>query len=239
MRNLSIFLFVVSFLAACNSQPQSSNSNNVHDGEELNIRDFGPCMNCENEGLLVNPTPQDWTAAEKDFYNIGLQFWEQTTNFLFTSEMLALYTQKGARACHDRFIGVISGKVGSDGNSVSMEDDIRWYGWRNQFDESAISQMRAAEPCEEDLPEPEIEDTEAHDQWMNSVFKCIDVVFRAGVPACMYVERPILRNSTTAIIRLKLYDTVDAKGVPHLVSAFYYYFEKMENKWFFTMRRDS
>ena len=92
--------------------------------------------------------------------------------------------------------------------------------------------------CPDRYPEPSLKELEEHAAWERKVFKCLDVVFDAGVPACIYVDRPIVHDPSTAIVKFRLYDVVDAEGVPHPVSAYYLYFSKVDGRWLFTMRRD-
>jgi hypothetical protein len=239
-------IFIATLLFACNkptAQPtespkseegtRESNKGN----EELNISDFVPCTDCEFEGKFVNPLPKDWSDAEKELYRVAIDFWEQTTGFLFTSEMIELYKSAGPTACRDRFVKVISGELKSTENTVASEDPIRTFGWRNRFEESAVGQMKASDPCEAGISEPN-PGTESYDKWEREVYKCIDIVFHAGIPACFYVERPIIHDPNSAIVRLRLYDTVDSKGVPHLESGHYLYFDKVDGTWLFSMRRD-
>jgi hypothetical protein len=242
----ALLIFIATVLVACNiptAQPTSSSKSeegtkgNSKKKGELNISAFVPCIDCEFEGELVNPLPKDWSDSEKELYRVMIDFWEQTTGFLFTSEMIELYKSEGPEACQDRFVKVISGELKSNENTVAGEDPIRAYGWRDHFGKSAIGQMQAAHTCEVEEAEPAI-GTEAYDKWKKAVFKCIDIVFYAGEPVCFYVERPIIHDPNTAIVRLRLYDTVDSEGYLHLVSAFCFYYKQVNGDWHFELRRD-
>jgi hypothetical protein len=234
----AFLIFVATLLVACNRQAtQPTGSDVSKDREQLNISDFVPCTDCEFEGELVNPLPEEWSETEKELYRVTIDFWEETTGFLFTSEMIDLYKQSGPAACRDRFVKVISGELKGDGSTVESEDPIRTFGWRERFEESAIEQMKVSDPCKVGIPEPN-PGTESYATWEGDVYRCIDIVFHAGVPACFYVERPIIHDSQSAIVRLRLYDAVDSKGVPHLESGHYLYFSKVNNVWLFSMRRD-
>jgi hypothetical protein len=247
MKTYCALLTITALLfVACNNPIAKSNDTPIGEGgtqerikekDELNLSDFVPCTECEFEGKLVNPLPKEWNDAEKELYKVTIDFYEQTSGFLFTSEMIDLYASSGPSACHDRFIKAISGELQSTGNIVSSEDPIGSFGWRNRFDESAVLQMKASMPCmvEEKMPS---KDSKGYDNWEKRVFKCIDVVFDAGLPVCFYVERPTIQDSTSAIVRLRLYDTVDTNGVPHLVSGYYLYFDKVAGEWLFSLRRD-
>jgi len=204
----------------------------------LNISQFVPCTVCNGEGKLVNPLPADWTPTEKELYGVAIDFWEQTTDFIFSEEMLTQYVVNGPEACHQRLVDAISGEAEKAGNGVASEDGIRAFGWRNRFEESAVEQVKVSAACPDRYPEPSMKELEEHAAWERKVFKCLDVVFDAGVPACIYVDRPIVHDPSTAIVKFRLYDVVDAEGVPHPVSAYCLYFSKVDGRWLFTMRRD-
>jgi hypothetical protein len=244
MKKYSVFLISVAILlGACRQQiAQPAESPRSEEGlpngkgnQGLNISDFVPCTDCEFDGELVNPLPEVWSDTEKELYRVTIDFWEQTTSFLFSSEMVDLYKSSGSAACRDRFVKVIGGELKNSGNTVASEDPIRPFGWRNRFQESAILQMESSEPCSVEGPLP-MSGTESYDKWEEEVCKCLDIVFHAGVPVCFYVERPILQDSQSAVVRLRLYDTVDSEGGLHMASGHFLHFENVDGVWLFSMR---
>jgi hypothetical protein len=234
--SIVFFVFAVVLLFSCNRQTESADSNKGKGEEELNISDFVPCTVCEFEGELVNPLPEDWSELEKELYRVAIDFWEETTGFLFASDMTDLYKTAGPEACQDRFVKVISGELQSNGGMVASEDPIRTYGWRDRFQESAIRQMVVEDPCEVAEPETRLGIAE-HMKWLGEVYKCIDIVFHAGTPECLFVERPIVDDSSFSIVGLRLYDSVDGKGVPHLASRFRFYFKRVNGVWHLALRK--
>lgn len=237
MKNhLVINVFALCLLLACNRQAAPNEAVPDSRAEELNIADFVECEDCEFEGELVNPLPDDWSDAEKEIYHVAIDFWNETTGFLFDYRMRDLYLQKGPVACHERFISVITGELQGDGGPVASEDPIRGYAWRNRFQESAIEQLRVSTPCTIETPQPPRESAAYH-AWDRAVFKCIDFVFNAGDPVCFFVERPDVYLPQAASVRLRWYDSADPNGVPHLVSAHNLFFEKVDETWQFSMRR--
>ncbi len=246
MKTYSFLLISIAILlGACSKQiAQPADSPKSQEGvppdkesQGLNISDFVPCTDCEFDGELVNPLPEGWSDTEKELYRVTIDFWEQTTSFLFNAEMIELYKSEGVGACRDRFVKVLRGDLKNSGNTVASEDPVKTFGWRNRFQESAIGQIESSEPCTVEGSVP-MSGTESYDKWEREVYKCLDILFHAGVPVCFYIERPILHDSQSAVVRLRLYDMVDSEGGPHMASGHFLHFDKVDGVWLFSMRGD-
>lgn len=201
--------------------------------EELKVSDLVPCTICESEGYLVNPVPKDWSDIEKELYEEMIFFWEETTGFLFSSQMESVYLDEGVDAFKEKFISIIR---------AGYEDveGVRW-SFRSRFTPEAISQIGVMDVCD-DLPPPPPHDLEGgaynpdYHRWSNEWCRCVDLLFDTGVPDYLYVERPVI-TSIHGIVPFRLYYEDDGSGNPKLQSRFCFYFVKEKDRWVFDMRR--
>jgi hypothetical protein len=224
------FLFGT-LLAACNKGNTSyASDGKFREGVDFVVGDLVACDDIDGGEYLVAPLNQEWTEEEKMFYHLSLNFWDETTAFLWSAPMVIRYMDSGPNAYLQCVAEVLEGQHKNNA-------EVREFGWRTKFTEDARYNTLAYPPCDSvDFLSNVYDDPDEYNKWQKSLRKCLDIVFGVGDPCCFVVEKPIIRDNA-GIVTLKLLESEKSHVFAHLFARLELYFEREGGQWYYAARK--